>query len=363
MVPGVWCVVARRCALAARFCIAGMVCLLASTATVAHAGADVIYGINDDNARWMWPAFAAQLSPMPPLYVGVALHTDCGGTVPPFGAVHPAQPLLATLLGPGAKNSPCLTDDGIAAYAQVARELVLAYPSIRALQVWNEPDLCWFPCYGAERKPRFQGWFLHRYLDLLAATYDAVAGTGVAVLGFGMSPRIGSKWSPEGLAREVVDWYGATGRTRPVMDGFAWHPYCNYRETTTNRIVAAFDQAWTPRTKRYDLDARPLPQQSPSRGLKIWWTETGLDTGRVAGDHGYTGVEGGITACAHGSESLQARRVAAVARAARTSSFVAADFNFLLTDQANLAYWQTGFYRPDGTSKPALAAFVDAITE
>ena len=63
---------------------------------------------------------------------------------------------------------------------------------------------CWWPCYGAERKPRFQGLFLDRYLDLLAATHDALAGTGVKVLGFGLSPRIGSKWTASGLAAGIA---------------------------------------------------------------------------------------------------------------------------------------------------------------
>jgi hypothetical protein len=86
-----------------------------------------------------------------------------------------------------------------------------------------------------------------------------------------------------------------------------------------------------------------------------------LDTGSSAGEHGYTNVESGITSCAHGTEDQQAERVGEVASLARSNPYVAADFNFLLTDQPDLKYWQTGFYRPDATAKPALDAFEKAV--
>jgi hypothetical protein len=339
----------------------GLACWVAAAASTAHAQANVVFGITDDTARWTWPAFGLQIASLQPIHVGLALKTDCRGSVPPLGIVPPTQPLKVTLLGPGTNDSACLSDSGVAAYARVARMLALENPNIREIQVWNEEDLCWWPCYGAERKPRFQGWFLDKYLDLLAATHDALAGTGVMVLGFGMSPRINDKWSPEALAAGVVGWYASRGWSRPIMDGFAWHPYCNYQTRITNQIVTAFDNVLAPRDDWGSRDRAPVSQPSFSRGLKIWWTETGLDTGAVAGNHGYTGVESGISACAHGSEKDQARRIRQIALLARSDPHVAADFNFLLNDEPNLKFWQTGLYRPDGTAKPALGAFRRAV--
>jgi hypothetical protein len=333
--------------------------LLAIPSAVAHAGDDAIFGVIEDGVRWTWPTVELQLAPLHPLEIGVSLHTDCEGSVPSLGMVPPTQPVLVTLLGPGSPRTPCLGAPGVAAYA---RGLVRENPNIREIQVWNEVDLCWWPCYGAERKPRFQGVFLDRYLDLLAATHDALAGTGVKVLGFGLSPRIGSKWTASGLAAGIARWYESSGWTRPVMDGFAWHPYCRYEDAVTAQIVSAFDTWVADRINDPGPVAEySLPQPTPSQGLKIWWTETGLDTGSSAGEHGYTNVESGITSCAHGTEDQQAERVGEVASLARSNPYVAADFNFLLTDQPDLKYWQTGFYRPDGTAKPALDAFEKAV--
>jgi hypothetical protein len=328
--------------------------------STARAG-DVVFGIKDDNARWTWPAFAVQVASLQPIQVGVALRTDCHGSVPDLGLIPPTQPVFATLVGPGAKDSPCLADAGIAAYAQAARRLVLRNPNIRELQVWNEEDLCWWPCFGAERTPRFQGWFLDRYLDLLAATHDALEGTGVKVLGFGMSPRINDKWSPDALAAAIVAWYAARSWTRPIMDGFSWHPYCGYGNSITRQIVSAFNRAWDPRSIDGWREGQHFPQPSPARGLKIWWTETGLDTGSVEGEYGYVGIEGGITACGHGTEKAQARRVAEVAKLARANRYIGAAFNFLLNDEPDLRFWQSGLVRPDGSLKPAFGAFRRAI--
>lgn len=58
---------------------------------------------------------------------------------------------------------------------------------------------------------RFREGFVDQYLDLLAATRAALAGTGVKVLGFGFSYRIDSKWSPEDIAHAIRSWYNRRG--------------------------------------------------------------------------------------------------------------------------------------------------------
>jgi hypothetical protein len=58
----------------------------------------------------------------------------------------------------------------------------------------------------------------------------------------------------------------------------------------------------------------------------------------------------------HGSEDEQAARLALQMRIAYCAG-AGAWFNFLLRDEPNLVHWQSGLERPDGSHKPAFAAF------
>ena len=95
--------------------------------------------------------------------------------------------------------------------------------------VGNEPNtrLFWQPQKDAEGKnvaaPAFGA--------LLARCYDTIkeASPGAKVIGMGLSPRASTPKSTEPLTflRDVGRWYRASGRTRPLMDQLAVHPYPN----------------------------------------------------------------------------------------------------------------------------------------
>jgi hypothetical protein len=330
--PGVW--------------IAGLLAL--TLAAPAAGGNDVVFGINDGRFTASWPKEMAELAPR---QVGIWVAPE--DVEKPWPAVPPSVGVLAQLVG----NQWWADRPG--AYAAAARRLVLSHPNVRELQVWNEPDLCWFPCAPQETagdgvtRNRFYGPWLDRYLDLLSATSAALAGTGVKVLGFGMSPRLNGKWGPEALAAGIADWRNKRGgryyepriggrdpdgRWRSgvwigrawdgrLMDGFAYHAYAYWQPETTERIWNAL-------------------------GLPIWWTEAGMDTTGKAGEHGYFGEVLWLYG-AEGDELQQAERLAAVVAAAKTDLHIAGVFNFLLHDEADLQRWQSGLLRPDGTRKPA----------
>lgn len=254
-----------------------------------------------------------------------------------------------------------------AAYAAAARRLIAHHPNVREIQVQNEPDLCssafgfWNMCLppGTARR-RFAGPAFDAYLYELAATHAALAGTGVKVLGFGFSPpwhhtdRGKAWWDASEIAAGIDSWYRKRGGQvvtcvgpregrecvsvrlrgrryqRPIMDGFAYHPYAGWEDEQTNLI-------------HDELAAIDMPGGAP----ELWWTETGLDT------------VGSMYGCAcpwRGSESDQARRVATVLQAAMASPWVAGVFNFLLVDESDPERFQTGLIRPDGTMKPAFDA-------
>jgi hypothetical protein len=95
--------------------------------------------------------------------------------------------------------------------------------------VWNEPNtrLFWTP----QKNRAGQDVAALAYEALLARCYDAIkqANPAARVIGMGLSPRASTAESTEPLAflRDVGRAYRASGRTLPIMDQLAIHPYPN----------------------------------------------------------------------------------------------------------------------------------------
>ena len=305
--------------------MAVLVLAAAKPSTTASTG--TVFGVNDDNLRLDWNPARTELLPASN-QIGVWI--DLGAPDRSIWNIPSDRSVLAQVIGPTRQWAGFPTK-----YADVVRELVLAHPNIREVQVWNEPDLCVFPC--AQRRDAahpssipFRGPTAILYLDLLSATYEAVHPLGVEVLGFGFSGNIDDRWSPEGVAGQIRRWYRLRRYRRPIMDGFAYHAYCNWQPRYTRRIYGA-------------LRRLHLPGGTP----RIWWTESGTsqtESTRVRG-------------CVKGTEADQARRMAVLLAQARVDPHIGGMFNFLLNDTAGDAKFRTGLYRTDGTPKPALAVW------
>jgi hypothetical protein len=119
-----------------------------------------------------------------------------------------------------------------AAFAAYTAALVQGLPDVHDVIVGNEPNLnlFWMPQFDASGGDAAASSFE----QLLAATYDAVkqARDDVQVIGAGVSPR-GSDdasssrptHSPTRFLLDLGAAYRASGRTRPIMDALAIHPY------------------------------------------------------------------------------------------------------------------------------------------
>jgi hypothetical protein len=100
---------------------------------------------------------------------------------------------------------------------------------IRELIVGNEPNtrLFWLP----QKDEAGRDVASAAYEALLARCYDTIkaANPGATVIGMGLSPRASTRRSNEPLVflRDVGKAYRASGRTRPLMDQLAIHPYPN----------------------------------------------------------------------------------------------------------------------------------------
>jgi len=329
------------------------VLVLAPPATAARK---VIYGVNDGNFASAWATMAPRIAGLGLDQVGVWVRYRCAddnngwlvrGLPTDLGQVPASQPALVQLVG-SPSCSP-RTPSQRSVYGLFARELVLHYPQIRELQVWNEPDLAFWS--GSARN----------YVRLLAAVHDALRGTNVKVLGPGFSPNGLLQPCPRvqmntaSFARAVRGFYRAHRHRRsPILDGFAYHPYQGFDHKMTATLARILDKSWS-----------RLPQPGPRRGLRFWWTETGAES-LVSGaavdefgrrSDGYFGVPNRTL-----SPEFQANRVATVALKARAYKLVVADFNFQLGDDWNLARWQSGLYFAGGQPKPAYFSFREAIS-
>ena len=212
-------------------------------------------------------------------------------------------------------------------YARFTRALVDRYPNITEVQVWNEP---W--------PPTFYFWLgsIYEYLELVAATYDALPRR-VKLLAPGSHPNLGSQRT---FVRAVRQYYRLTERSQRLFDGYSVHPYWNWEKTKL--IARMMDRLW-----------RGLPQQSPRRGLRFYWTETGMESASVRGDKWRLA----------GDETKQAIRVGALVRRADREPLVVAYYNFLLIDEPRTDGWKSGLITADGRVKPAYHAFARAIAE
>src|SRR5262245_17868492 len=132
---------------------------------------------------------------------------------------------------PGSRTTP-LDATAQAQFAQYAAALARALPSFDDIIVGNEPNLnrFWLPQFAADGSNASAP----AYLPLLAQTYDALKAVDptLRVWGGALAPRgsdrpdgIRPTSSPTAFLKALGTAYRASGRTTPIMDGLAFHPY------------------------------------------------------------------------------------------------------------------------------------------
>ena len=254
-----------------------------------------------------------------------------------------------------------------AAFADWVRSVADAYPAVTTFIVGNEPNLntFWRPQGDGAGKVLSGASFG----PFLAAGYDALKAksSGITVLGVGSSPRgdrapqAAGKSSPVHFLDSLGDWYRASGRPAPLMDGFSYHPYPNPSDFS---VPFTFTYGWPnagvqelPRIKQALWDAfEGTPQPTTVRGLKLYLDEVGwqVDT---SGHGAYEGSENVRVT----SEEAQAAIYADMVRFVACDPDVAQLNFFGYYDERNRAGWQSALRRVDGSERPANAAVSSAI--
>ena len=283
-----------------------------------------------------------------------------------------ARMKLAVVVWHGLGSATPRTPAERADFAAYAAAVVQALPRLRYVIVGNEPNLSTF------WKPQFGGGgrdvAARAYADLLARSYDAIkaARPGVRVLGGALSPRgadrpHGSRptHSPTAFIRDLGAAYRASGRRKPLMDAFAFHPY----------MLASRDSPTTPHPDNTTVTLADYPKlvallreafhgtAQPGERLPIFYTEFGVQT-RVPAPKRRFYVD--LDSPAR-TDAVPFRVQAAYYRRALQLAYcqptVRGLFVFHTFDEPGLNGWQSGLYFADRTPKPSLPAFKRAVAD
>jgi hypothetical protein len=369
-----------------RVLLLGLVVLLAAPATARAGGPSLVLGATEDDVRQ--PSLVAAKANMD-------LLRDAGFTAVRVSQVWaPGQTSLsATELAPlqnavqaaaldgidvyltvtqfGSATTP-LTDEAQQQFAQFAAWLAKTLPGVHHVIVGNEPNLnrFWLPQFDSSGSDAAAP----AYERLLALTYDALKAVDpkLEVLGGAVSPRGSDKpngirptHSPTVFIRDLGAAYRASGRTTPIMDSFAFHPYednssispvTGVHPKTTTIAIADYSKLVALLGQAFDGTAQA------GSTLPIVYDEFGVETQvPPAKASFYTGVEPSTI------HPVDAATQAVYYRQAIQLAFcqpnVKAMLVFHSVDEVNLNRWQSGLYYADGTAKASLAPTRAAMQE
>jgi hypothetical protein len=269
--------------------------------------------------------------------------------------------LFVIVYQPGSTTTP-LTAEARSQFAAYTAAVVKSLGSVRDVIVGNEPNLnrFWLPQFG----PDGANVSAAAYLRLLATTYDAVkaARDDVLVWGGATAPRGVDRpgtdretTSPTTFIRALGVAYRASGRDRPVMDGFVHHPY---PESSAVAIDLPHPRVKSIGLADYDKLARLLGEAfdgtaQKGNDLPILYGEIGIETTIPADKRAlYTDHEIARTV----SEPAQAAAYRRTLELASCQPNVAGVLFFHLVDEPSLVGWQSGVRYADGTPKQSLPA-------
>lgn len=258
------------------------------------------------------------------------------------------------------------------AFCDWARTVAQRWPTVNRFIIGNEVNALrfWSP-QKTEADPDIGP---RSYLAVLAACYDALKGVSrsIEVIGFAFAPRAVNKKSTKPLAflRKAGELYRASGRTRPLMDAIAVHPYPNQNaKPPPSPLNAGYqdpDYFGIPQLDRVKLAVfeafNGTAQRTTANGLPIVIDEVGYQSDTTTSDQ-YTGSEVSPTV----SDADQATYHATIAGLYACDPHVSDVLYFGLYDErqrnadAFSGGWQAGILRPNGERKPVHDAVKAAI--
>jgi hypothetical protein len=269
----------------------------------------------------------------------------------------------------GSRTTP-LTPEARAEFAAYAATIAKRYPSLRGVIVGNEPNLnrFWLPQFN----PDGSNAAAPAFLELLAQSYDAIKAVspGTRVIGIGLSPRGNDRpdgtrltHSPTKFLRDLGIAYRASGRTLPVMDALAFHPYGDHSSQsptfehprTTSIGIADYGKLVGLLAEAFDGTAQK------GSTLPILYDEYGIETQIPAAKSTlYNGTE--PTTTRPTDEATQGSFYGTAISLAFCQARVEGILLFHTVDEETLPTWQSGLFYADGTAKASVPAVRDAAS-
>jgi hypothetical protein len=274
--------------------------------------------------------------------------------------------VLTSVMNKGSSTTP-LTPQDQADFASYAASVVAAAPDLKIVIVGNEPNLnrYWLPQFADDGGDAAAT----AYESLLALTYDAIKtqSPDVTVLGGAVSPRGGDvaggirpTHSPTAFIRDLGQAYRDSGRTTPILDGFAFHPYED--NSSISPVLGTHPNTTTIALADYDKLVTLLDEAFGNPDLPIWYDEFGVESQLPVDKQAlYTGVEPTTTKPV--DEATQGAYYEQAVQLAFCQPNVKGLFLFHTVDETDLAAWQSGVYYADGTPKASLPAVKLALDE
>ncbi len=276
--------------------------------------------------------------------------------------------LLLTVFAPRPRYAP-LRDELQQQFAGFMATLARALPSIRDFAVWNEPNLNGFWLY--QFTDSGQDLAARAYTSLLTRSYDALKDVSpkIRVYGGSLAPRgadnpggIRHTQSPTAFIHNMGRAYRASGRTKPIMDVFAIHPYLERSEVPPSKKhprgtaigIADYDKLVQLLGEAFDGTAQPGSK------LPIAYTEFGVQA-RIpkSAQAPYTNLDSAFGTDVV-DEATQGRYYREALELAACQPTVIGLLIFHLVDEADLDRWQSGPYYADTKPKSSLPAITEA---
>ena len=274
-----------------------------------------------------------------------------------------------SVYAPGSRSTP-LTPEAREQFASYLTVLTEQLPAVDDVIVGNEPNLnrFWLPQFN----PDATDAAAPAYLALLARSYDAIKAVDpkTRVWGGALAPRGVDRpgtgrdtHSPVAFLRDLGTAYRSSGRTAPIMDGLAFHPYA---DSSGQSPGTPHPKSTTIGLADYDRLIQTLAAAfdgSPQSGttLPILYDEFGVESRIPAGKaKAYSGAEPVTTRPV--DEITQGQYYGQALQLAFCQPNVVGILLFHSQDEAALPSWQSGVYYADGTPKTSLYAVRDALS-
>jgi hypothetical protein len=269
--------------------------------------------------------------------------------------------IYVTLYPAGASDTP-RTAGARTTFANWAASIVARLPELRHVIIGNEPNLnrFWLPQFDRHGKDVAAP----AYVLLLARTYDAikavapsmeVIGGALSHMGLNRPSALRDTQAPQRFLLDMGKAYRDSGRQRPIMDAFAFHPYLEHANLPPTykhyspRVITIADYGRLVSLLRRAFDGTA----QLGAKLPIIYAEFGVES-RIpeALLPAYTGNEPFTTRPVN--ESTQAKYYAKAMQMAACQPTVRTFFVFRLIDEPAREGWQSGVYYANGSPKASL---------